>query len=76
MASVEPPDVWYDLHLPDSIINEGKLSALQVKTSKSKFDGYVIKFSMSRSTNAPVKDLVKSFVVKKLKMQLKLLNTN
>ena len=37
MASVEPPDVWYDLHLPDSTINEGKLSALQVKTT-SKFE--------------------------------------
>jgi len=35
MASVEPPDVWYDLHLPDSTINEGKLSALQVKTTKA-----------------------------------------
>ena len=31
MASVEPPDVWYNLHLPKSTIEEGKLSALQLE---------------------------------------------
>jgi hypothetical protein len=31
MASVEPPDVWYKLHLPEATIEEGKLSALQLE---------------------------------------------
>lgn len=31
MASVEPPEVWYELHLPSSTIDEGKLSALQLE---------------------------------------------
>ena len=31
MASVEPPDVWYELHLPEATIDEGKLSALQLE---------------------------------------------
>jgi len=31
MASVEPPDVWYDLHLPAETIDKGKLSALQLE---------------------------------------------
>ena len=31
LASVEPPDVWYKLALPDEIIDEGKLSALQLE---------------------------------------------
>merc|ERR1719394_1362776 len=32
MASVEPPDVWYKLALPSEVINEGKLSALQLES--------------------------------------------
>ncbi len=32
LASVESPDVWYELSLPKDIINEGKLSALQLET--------------------------------------------
>ena len=31
LASVEPPDVWYDLTLPEETVNEGKLSALQLE---------------------------------------------
>ncbi len=31
MASVEPPDVWYDLALPDDLVDEGRLSALQLE---------------------------------------------
>ena len=31
LASVEPPDVWYDLVLPEEVINKGKLSALQLE---------------------------------------------
>lgn len=31
LASVEPPDIWYKLSLPDEIINEGKLSSLQLE---------------------------------------------
>ena len=31
LASVEPPDVWYDLVLPEDIINKAKLSALQLE---------------------------------------------
>ena len=31
MASVEPPDVWYELSLPDECIDKGKLSALQLE---------------------------------------------
>eukprot|EP00094_Tigriopus_californicus_P001238 TCALIF_01199-PA protein Name:"Similar to sno Protein strawberry notch (Drosophila melanogaster)" AED:0.08 eAED:0.09 QI:0/0/0/0.88/1/1/9/0/1282 len=32
LASVEPPDVWYDLSIPDPTIDEGKLSALQLES--------------------------------------------
>ncbi len=32
MASVEPPDVWYELELPDDVIDGGKLSALQLES--------------------------------------------
>lgn len=32
MASVAPPDVWYSLQLPLDIINERKLSALQLES--------------------------------------------
>jgi len=31
LASVEPPDVWYDLSLPEDTVNKGKLSALQLE---------------------------------------------
>jgi len=31
MASVEPPNVWYELSLPDEIVNKGKLSAVQLE---------------------------------------------
>ena len=31
LASVEPPDVWYDLSLPEETVNKGKLSALQLE---------------------------------------------
>ena len=31
LASVEPPDVWYDLVLPEDVINKAKLSALQLE---------------------------------------------
>jgi len=32
LASVEPADVWYELSLPEEIINERKLSALQLES--------------------------------------------
>jgi len=32
MASVAPPDVWYSLLLPRDIIDERKLSALQLES--------------------------------------------
>ncbi|KAK3855126.1 hypothetical protein Pcinc_038450 [Petrolisthes cinctipes] len=32
MSSVEPPDVWYTLDIPDSSISTGKLSALQLES--------------------------------------------
>merc|ERR1719210_379360 len=32
LASVEPPDVWYELSLPEDVINERKLSALQLES--------------------------------------------
>ena len=32
MASVEPPDVKYELSLPEETIEEGKLSALQLES--------------------------------------------
>ena len=32
LASVEPPDVWYDLSLPEETVNKAKLSALQLET--------------------------------------------
>lgn len=32
MASVAPPDVWYSLMLPRDIIDERKLSALQLES--------------------------------------------
>jgi hypothetical protein len=31
LASVEPPEVWYDLTLPEETVMEGKLSALQLE---------------------------------------------
>mgnify|MGYP003730071253 CR=1 FL=1 len=31
LSSVEPTDVWYDLSLPESTINSGALSALQLE---------------------------------------------
>ena len=31
LASVEPPDVWYTTSLPEDIIEERKLSALQLE---------------------------------------------
>ena len=31
LASVEPPNIWYELSLPDSTIDQGKLSALQLE---------------------------------------------
>ena len=32
MASVEPPNVYYELSLPDEVIDEGRLSALQLES--------------------------------------------
>ena len=32
MSSVEPPDVWYEMEIPDSTISPGKLSALQLES--------------------------------------------
>jgi len=32
LASVEPADVWYELSLPEEVINERKLSALQLES--------------------------------------------
>merc|ERR1719347_2457943 len=32
LASVEPPDVWYELSLPEEVIEERKLSALQLES--------------------------------------------
>ena len=32
MASVSPPDVWYNLIIPQDVINERKLSALQLES--------------------------------------------
>merc|ERR1719458_81188 len=32
LASVEPPDIWYELSLPEDIINDRKLSALQLES--------------------------------------------
>ena len=31
LASVEPPEVWYNTSLPEDIIEERKLSALQLE---------------------------------------------
>lgn len=31
LSSVHPPDVWYRLNIPDDVIDEGKLSALQLE---------------------------------------------
>lgn len=31
LASVEPPDIWYELSLPDEVIEGGKISALQLE---------------------------------------------
>ncbi|KAL3856506.1 hypothetical protein ACJMK2_011256 [Sinanodonta woodiana] len=31
LASVEPPDIWYKLSLPESVIDSGELSALQLE---------------------------------------------
>ena len=32
LAAVTPPDVFYDLHLPQRVIDEGLLSSLQLET--------------------------------------------
>lgn len=32
MSSVEPADVWYELEIPDTSIDTGKLSALQLES--------------------------------------------
>ncbi len=32
LASVEPPDVWYNLKMPESIYSNGALSALQLES--------------------------------------------
>lgn len=32
MSSVLPPDIWYRLSIPEEIIDEGKLSALQLES--------------------------------------------
>lgn len=32
MSSVEPPDVWYKMDIPDTTIDSGKLSALQLES--------------------------------------------
>ena len=32
LSSVEPPDVWYRLSIPESVIDYGQLSALQLET--------------------------------------------
>ncbi|XP_042225132.1 protein strawberry notch homolog 1-like isoform X6 [Homarus americanus] len=32
MSSVEPPDVWYEMEIPDTSIDTGKLSALQLES--------------------------------------------
>ena len=32
LAAVSPPDVFYDLHLPQRVIDEGLLSSLQLET--------------------------------------------
>lgn len=32
MSSVEPPDVWYELDIPDDTIDKCKLSALQLES--------------------------------------------
>ncbi|XP_066942109.1 protein strawberry notch homolog 1 isoform X2 [Macrobrachium rosenbergii] len=32
MSSVEPPDVWYEMNIPDDTVNSGKLSALQLES--------------------------------------------
>ena len=31
LASVEPPDIWYRLKMPESVYSEGQLSALQLE---------------------------------------------
>ena len=31
LASVEPPDIWYNLSIPETIIDQGELSALQLE---------------------------------------------
>ena len=41
LASVESADVWYNLSLPEEIINERKLSALQVRL----FSVFLLNFS-------------------------------
>ena len=32
LASVEPPDVWYEMSLPEETVNKAKLSALQLES--------------------------------------------
>ena len=31
LSSVDPPEVWFDLKLPQAIIKQGKLSSLQLE---------------------------------------------
>ena len=47
LASVEPPDVWYDLSLPEDTVNKGKLSALQLEA---------VTYSVSTFCNIIVRD--------------------
>ena len=32
LSSVEPPDIWYKLALPESVIDQGGLSAVQLES--------------------------------------------
>ena len=49
LASVEPPDVWYDLGLPDDCIDKGKLSALQLETITYTVSPFVLVFKQLSS---------------------------
>ena len=44
LASVEPPDVWYDLVLPEDIIDKAKLSALQLEAVTYSVSFFFFKF--------------------------------
>ena len=44
LSSVEPPDVWYKLSIPESTIDYGSLSALQLESivyASQKHDGFL-----------------------------------